>query len=71
MHECNEAWKRLINGQAKHNGIALHNLTVAGSAAKVTPADQAYKSLPEDSRAAPAPIDPSIDKTFYISGHAV
>lgn len=35
------------------------NMAVEGSAGKITAADAAYKALPLDSRAAPAPIDPS------------
>lgn len=35
------------------------NLTVEGSAGKVAPSDSLYTALPADSRAAPAPIDPS------------
>lgn len=70
IHECNEAWKRLIAGEVKSE-IKISNLTVEGSAGKVSPSDSLYTALPADSRAAPAPIDPSIDKTFFISGHAV
>jgi len=67
IHECNEAWKRLIAGQAKAGDIALANTTVDGSSAKV----EAAESIPAGGKFAPAPIDPSINKTFFISGHAV
>ncbi|KDE07534.1 inorganic pyrophosphatase [Microbotryum lychnidis-dioicae p1A1 Lamole] len=68
--ECHEAWKRLVSGQTKSD-IAVTNLTQDGTPGKVSTSDAAYSSLPADSRAAPAPIDPSINKTFFISGHAV
>ncbi|SCV71106.1 BQ2448_2694 [Microbotryum intermedium] len=70
IHECHEAWKRLISGQTKSD-IAITNLTQDGTPGKVSTSDATYTSLPADSRAAPAPIDPSINKTFFISGHAV
>lgn len=69
VHECNEAWKRLISGKTDSK-IALTNTTLEGSVAKVSTSDAAYQSVPADSRAPPAPIDPSIDKWFYLSGHA-
>jgi inorganic pyrophosphatase len=68
--ECSAAWQRLISGEVKSE-ISLNNVTVDSSAAKINTAHTAYLALPADSRAAPAPIDPSIDKTFFISGHAV
>ncbi|KAK4050160.1 Inorganic pyrophosphatase [Microbotryomycetes sp. JL201] len=68
VHECHEAWKRLIKGETKSD-IKTENLTVEGSANKVSTADAAYSSIPADSRQPPAPIDPSINKTFFISGH--
>jgi inorganic pyrophosphatase len=91
VHECNEAWKRLIAGSIKsdislyvHHPFLLplvlgigtddvddsNNVNVSGPGFCTT-SDAAYAALPADSRAAPAPIDPSIDKTFFISGHAV
>ncbi|BGP14554.1 hypothetical protein JCM10213_001903 [Rhodosporidiobolus nylandii] len=67
IHECHEAWKRLIQGQADAGKIDRANLTVEGSPFKVANSD----SVPADSRQPAAPIDASIDKTFFISGHAV
>jgi len=70
IHECHEHWKRLIGNQT-NSEIAIANLTVEGSAGKVSPNDPLYQALPGDSRKPPAPIDSSIDKWFYISGHSV
>jgi inorganic pyrophosphatase len=47
------------------------NVNVAGSAGHISTSDAAYAALPADSRAAPAPIDPSISKSFFISGGAM
>ncbi|ORY07742.1 inorganic diphosphatase [Basidiobolus meristosporus CBS 931.73] len=73
--ETHEAWKRLITGAIPPKGelydLALQNTTVEGSPYKVTVDDDSYKSIPADSRKAPAPIDSSIDKWFYISGASI
>ncbi|GAA5830937.1 hypothetical protein JCM3766R1_006182 [Sporobolomyces carnicolor] len=66
VHECHEAWKRLITGQAKAGKIDISNTSVEGSASRVD-----SSSVAPDSRQPAAPIDSSIDKTFFISGHAV
>lgn len=70
IHECHEAWKRLISGSVQSE-ISLANLTVDSSPAQVSTSDPVYHQLPPDSRKPPAPIDPSISKWFYISGHSV
>ncbi|KAK4700266.1 inorganic pyrophosphatase, partial [Phenoliferia sp. Uapishka_3] len=67
IHECNEAWKRLMSGQAKAGEISLANVAVDGTLGKVAVAE----GIPAGQKLAPAPIDPSINKTFFISGHAV
>ncbi|GAA5936664.1 hypothetical protein JCM3775_000161 [Rhodotorula graminis] len=67
VHECHEAWRKLISGEANKGKIDLSNTTQQGTPAFTPSAD----SVPADSRQAAAPIDASIDKTFFISGHAV
>ncbi|GAA5835962.1 hypothetical protein JCM9279_002152 [Rhodotorula babjevae] len=67
VHECHEAWRKLISGEANKGKIDLSNTTQQGTPAFTASAD----SVPADSRQAAAPIDASIDKTFFISGHAV
>ncbi|MBW0485473.1 hypothetical protein O181_025188 [Austropuccinia psidii MF-1] len=62
--ECHEAWKGLIKDG--YSGISLANVSVEGSSHRVSHAD-----VPPDSRKDPAPIDPSISKWFFISGHSV
>lgn len=72
IHECNEAWKRLIKNLIPAKGdkydVQVANLTVADSPYKVADNDVAYANIPADSRQPPSPIDPSIDKWFFISG---
>ena len=62
IHECNEAWKKLIAGQGNHkeHGIAIENTKLSG-----TPGNGNVQ-VPADSRKPPAPIDPSMHKWFYI-----
>ncbi|OBZ79771.1 Inorganic pyrophosphatase [Grifola frondosa] len=47
--------------------ISIRNISVQNSPGYVSKNDPAYTSLPPDSRKAPAPVDPSISKWFYIS----
>jgi inorganic pyrophosphatase len=89
IHECNEAWKKLIAGQGDHKnvGIAMYVLAPISHSKPLASADvacfcsetttnknspgaigkeQVDSIVPADSRKAPAPIDPSIAKWFYI-----
>jgi inorganic pyrophosphatase len=72
VHETHEAWKRLISGtipaKTEKYDIQLSNTTVEGSPYQVGPRDHVVQSLPLDSRKPVAPIDPSFDKWFFISG---
>ena len=70
IHECHEAWRRLITGQANAGDIKLENSTVQGSKSLVAPNDAVITSIPSASPQPPAPIDPSIDKWFLISSSA-
>lgn len=71
IHECHEAWKKLISadGASKAEAHSIHtaNLTVKGSKGIVSTSDQVYTGLPADSRKPAAAIDPSISKSFFIS----
>jgi len=71
IHECSEAWKKLISGQGDHKnvGIAIETTTNKNSPGAIGK-EQVDSIVPADSRKAPAPIDPSIAKWFYISGSA-
>ncbi|CEL54255.1 inorganic pyrophosphatase [Rhizoctonia solani AG-1 IB] len=75
IHECNEAWRRLITGEtpAKTSSydLSIANVTVSNSAGYVQRSHELYSSLPPDSRKPPAPIDPSISKWFHISSASV
>ncbi|KAI0443319.1 inorganic pyrophosphatase [Xylaria telfairii] len=68
IHECAEAWEKLITGKTQSGGISTTNLTVAHSPSRVTPKD--LPPLPPNENLAPEPIDSSIDKWFFISGAA-
>jgi len=71
IHECNEAWKKLIAGQGDHanHEVSIETTTNKNSPGAVDPKEVDRKVGP-DSRKPPAPIDPSIQKWFYISGSA-
>lgn len=59
IRECNEAWEKLVAGKADPNGVNLTNATLATASQVEVPAGEHH---------APAPIDKSIDKWFFISG---
>ncbi|KZO96439.1 inorganic diphosphatase [Calocera viscosa TUFC12733] len=67
IQDCHAAWRGLIAGTSPAGGISVSNLTVQTSPDLVTKNDPVYANLPRDSRKPAAPIDPSIDKWFYIS----
>ncbi|EKD19271.1 inorganic pyrophosphatase [Drepanopeziza brunnea f. sp. 'multigermtubi' MB_m1] len=68
VRECAEAWEKLITGKTAPGEISTTNLTVAKSPSRVSP-DQLPPPAQHENLA-PAPIDPSIDKWFFISGAA-
>ncbi|KAL5535304.1 IPP1 [Sanghuangporus sanghuang] len=75
IHECHEAWRRLIAGetpaQTASYEISIANVTQENSPGLVRLNDPVYLSLPAERREPPAPIDPSINKWFYISSAQV
>lgn len=66
VRECAEAWEKLITGKTKPGDISLKNTTVPHSPEKVE--DPESLGIPKGENLAPAPIDGSIDKWFFISG---
>ena len=66
IHECAEAWDRLITGKTPAGGVSTTNISVAHSPSRVSPdqvpAIPAHQELPAEK------IDSSIDKWFFISG---
>ncbi|KAL7269461.1 Inorganic pyrophosphatase [Rhizina undulata] len=70
IRECAEAWDKLITGKSDPNSISLANLTVDKSGINRIDASQ-LPPIPAGDNLAPAPIDPSIDKWFFISGSAM
>lgn len=68
IHECNEAWKRLVSGQADAGEVNIANSSVQGSKGHGS-ANEA--SIPAAAPHPPAPIDPSISKWFFISSSSI
>jgi len=72
IEECHESWKKLITGAVPQKNerydLAVTNVSVEGSPYKVSSDDAAIKSVPAESAKPAAPIDPSVDKWFFISG---
>ncbi|KAJ1302618.1 hypothetical protein OPQ81_002935 [Rhizoctonia solani] len=75
IHECHEAWRRLITGETPAKtpsyDLSIANVTVTNSPGYVDKTNPIYTSIPPDSRKPPAPIDPSINKWFHISSASV
>jgi inorganic pyrophosphatase len=67
IHECHEAWRRLITAEVPAKDISIKNINVPGTPGQVSTSDSSYTSLPPASPKPPAPIDPSISKWFHIS----
>ncbi len=70
--ECHHAWSRLISravpSKTDKYDIQVVNSTQTTSPYHVGVEDGVYTALPADSRAPPAPLDPAVDKWFFISG---
>nr|GAT58991.1 gamma-tubulin RING complex protein [Mycena chlorophos] len=71
IHECHEAWRRLITGESPAADIAIDNITIKNSPGFLQRDHPKYTTLPADSRKTPAPIDPSVSKWWYISSAPV
>jgi inorganic pyrophosphatase len=69
VRETHEAWDKLMTGKSDPNGIQTTNLTVRSSHFITTP--NSLPPIPPHQNLAPGPIDPSIDKWFFISGAAM
>lgn len=81
VRECAEAWEKLVTGKTSKGDIDLYvedgahaiiqtdhcrtNTTVSHSPERI---DSSQLNIPAGENQSPAPIDPSIDKWFYISG---
>ncbi|KAJ5119041.1 uncharacterized protein N7443_007972 [Penicillium atrosanguineum] len=66
IKECSEAWEKLMSGKADGGDISLANTEYDNRASQTEVA-----AVPQNENLAPAPIDGSIDKWFFISGAAV
>jgi len=70
IRETAEAWERVITGKAEPGQVSLTNVTVQHSKYRIDPGQLPVIPKAENDLR-PAPIDPSIDKWFFISGAAV
>ena len=68
IHECNEAWKRLVSGQADAGEVNIANTTVQGSKGHGSGNEA---SIPAAAPQPAAPIDASISKWFFISSSSM
>jgi len=76
IHECHEAWRRLaVTGESPAKtpayDLSIRNVTIQNSPGYIRRDDPSYTNLPPDSRKAPAAIDHSVSKWFYISSAQV
>lgn len=69
IRECSDAWDRLIAGKQARGEISLANVTNSASPDRVD--QSALSKVPAGQNLAPAPIDGTVDKWFFISGAAV
>lgn len=67
VHECHEAWKRLVSGQADAGEVSIVNSSVQGSKGLASANDAATKSIPAANPQPDAEIPQSVDKSFFIS----
>ncbi|EGF80940.1 hypothetical protein BATDEDRAFT_34968 [Batrachochytrium dendrobatidis JAM81] len=72
IHECNDAWKRLVAKltpcKTDDYNICVANTEVVDSPYKVNADDAQYSALPKSAPKAALSIDSSIDKWFFLSG---
>jgi len=71
IHECHEAWRRLITGENTQHKLSIHNITIKNSPGFIQRDQRPYTDIPGDSRKPAAPIDPSVSKWWYISSAPV
>ncbi|KAF8948281.1 Inorganic pyrophosphatase [Haplosporangium gracile] len=72
VKETHETWERLIKGEvpskAETYDIQVSNVSVQGSPYLISAEDEVVKNIPAAAAKPAAPIDPSVDKWFFISG---
>ncbi len=69
VRECSDAWERMVMGKQQPGDISLANVTNPSSPDRVDSSQT--RNIPKGDNLAPAPIDGSVDKWFFISGAAV
>jgi inorganic pyrophosphatase len=75
IHECHEAWRRLITGESPAKTpsyeISIRNVTLPNSPGFTNKSDPVYTNIPPASPRPPEPIDASVSKWFHISSAQV
>ncbi|KAJ5965435.1 hypothetical protein N7481_012149 [Penicillium waksmanii] len=69
IHECADAWEKLITGKVSPGEISIATTNTEGAAVSAGPSEVA--AIPQNENLAPAPIDGTVDKWFFISGATV
>ncbi|KAL4939455.1 hypothetical protein BDV06DRAFT_198875 [Aspergillus oleicola] len=67
IHECADAWEKLISGKSERGDISVANSTLSTDRAD----SSKLAAIPRGENLPPAPVDGTIDKWFFISGAAV
>ncbi|KAJ9079150.1 Inorganic pyrophosphatase [Entomophthora muscae] len=75
VQETHQHWLNLLSGQTPAKtaayDLSIANTTVDSSKFKVAHDDALIKAIPAERIEAPQPIDPSVDKWFFISGSTI
>ncbi|KXN73299.1 inorganic diphosphatase [Conidiobolus coronatus NRRL 28638] len=75
IQEVHESWKKLISGEtpAKTDSydLSIVSTDLEESKNNITTDDAIYKNIPENTVVEAAPVDPSVDKWFYIVNGAL
>lgn len=56
-----------MTGKVNKEGVSCANVSVEGSQDKISTSDAQYAQIPAHAPEADGPVDPSIDKWFFIS----
>jgi len=71
IKEAHEAWRRLISGAVPNKTekyeIFTNNTQVSDSPYKVAPDSEIPKSIPPHEEKTPNPLDPSVDKWYFVA----
>ncbi|KAI5279865.1 inorganic pyrophosphatase, partial [Ascosphaera acerosa] len=75
IRECADAWDKLVAKKSANPGISLKSVAATAAVVDSDPEELAdpaqVAAIPPNEELTPAPIDPTIDKWFFISGAAM